>query len=851
VAYRRGDRYEARLCAAYPHLPGQTGLPFLLEPVAQAKSDTPSDSTTLQLHITTPGTLEHLTWTAASRRPPGPDEIEIQVTATGLNFRDVLNALGLYPGESGPLGLECVGTVVAIGEDVSLLKVGDEVMAIACGSVGQTMPVGFSQFVTISAQLAVPIPSQLSHNEAATLPVTFLTAYYSLCEIGQLATARPEGRAPRILIHAAAGGVGQAAVQIAQQAGADIYATASPQKWDMLRQQGIRHVFSSRTLDFADDLLRKTDGQGVDLVLNSLSGESIFKSLSTLTMGGQFIEIGKVGIWSAEQIAQQRPDVTYHVIDLVALTQTHPEQIQVMLRHIRERVQQQQLQPLPMQAIAGDRVIDAFRLMQQGKHVGKVVVTPPLRVTPSSEESSLSNQAAPLIRPDATYLITGGLGALGLRLARWLVNQGARYLILLGRRSPTEMTQSDRIPSNSPQSETAQQVIHELTETGATIQVLQADLAQFHSLQTVLSPFLSPQSSPLPPLKGIFHLAGCIDDGILQQQTWSKFETVMAAKVQGTWHLHQLSRDLALDHMVLFSSAASLLGSAGQSNYAAANAFLDAIAHYRHRQGLPALSINWGAWAESGMSTQARATQRLSRAGQQFIPPDTGLDSLAMLMTTSAAQIGVLPGDGWMNAVDPFFSALQPLADSVSGSSTRTDYPGRHQPNGTASSRFGSQPAQILDRIQTIVDSTQLSSDLDDQRASIRTLLLDHVRQHVAIVLGLDVAVLTDPQSGFTDLGLDSLTAIELRNRLQTTLERPFSATLIYDYPTLSALTDYLLTVVMPETAPKPAIPSPSTPPDQDRNTRSAEAIANLDEAEAEAQLLEELKRIEDNRADL
>ncbi|MEA5471090.1 SDR family NAD(P)-dependent oxidoreductase, partial [Spirulina sp. 06S082] len=576
IAYRQGIRYEARLHPA-PFPPSR------------------EVSTALQLQIPTRGSLEQLQWRTVSRRPPEAEEVELRVLATGLNFRDVLNVLGVYPGDAGALGLECVGEVVAIAETVKNVSVGDVVLAISGSRTEGNAPASFSQFITVPAALVVPKPTNLTPTEAATLPIAFLTADYALRQIGKIQ------RCDRVLIHGAAGGVGQAAVQIAQQVGAEVFATASPQKWEQLRQQGVRHLFNSRIPDFADEIRTKTQGEGVTLVLNSLSGEAIPQSLSALGKGGRFLEIGKTGIWSTAEMASQRPDVDYHIIDLMAVTRDRPLEIQALLSQIADRLQTGQLHPLPLRSFPSDRAIEAFRWLQQGKNIGKIVITPP----PCSQDSVPQSP----LDLHASYLITGGLGALGLHLAQWLGDRGVRALILTGRNAPSEQ---------------AQQAIAKLIQRGIAIKILTFDLGNFSESKTALSPFLNPQTSPLPPLKGIFHLAGQLDDGVLQQQTWARFETVMAAKVQGTWNLHQLTRTLNLDCFVLFSSAAALLGSAGQANYAAANGFLDAIAHFRQQLGLPALSINWGAWSNTGMTAKTYVIHRLARSGIQSLKKEIG-----------------------------------------------------------------------------------------------------------------------------------------------------------------------------------------------------------------------------------
>ncbi|NJO93486.1 MAG: zinc-binding dehydrogenase, partial [Hydrococcus sp. RM1_1_31] len=359
----------------------------------------------LRLEIENRGTLDNLQWQPTTRRQPDANEIEIQVHTTGLNFRDVLNALGLYPGSPGLLGLECAGEIVAVGSGVEDFQVGDAVIAIASGS--------FNQYVTVDAAFAVRKPKNLNFEEAATIPTAFLTAYYTLHHLAKIQPG------DKVLIHAAAGGVGLAAIQIAQQAGAEIFATAFPSKWDFLKSLGIEHIMNSRTLDFVEEVMSITGGEGVDIILNSLSREFIPKSLSILKSKGRFLEIGKNGVWEANQIAQVNPDIAYFLIDLVQVTQQQPALIQSMLRHLRQQFQSNNFKPLPYKVFDRDRTIDAFRYLQQAKHIGKIVVSQKIGVSRKKLE----------FQKDGAYLITGGLGGIGLQIARWMVDKGARNLI--------------------------------------------------------------------------------------------------------------------------------------------------------------------------------------------------------------------------------------------------------------------------------------------------------------------------------------------------------------------------------------------------------------------------------------
>jgi acyl transferase domain-containing protein/acyl-CoA synthetase (AMP-forming)/AMP-acid ligase II/aryl carrier-like protein len=747
VAYHAGQRYVAQL------------RPYAASLLAGDRA--------LQLQIAERGSLDRLTWETVERRSPAADEIELRVLAAGLNFRDVLNALGRYPGEAGALGLECVGEVVRVGAAVRDVALGEVVVAIAPGC--------FGQFVTIPAALAVSKPATLTLAEAATLPTAMLTADYALRTVGNLQPGE------RVLIHAAAGGVGLAAVQLAQAVGAEIFATASPRKWSALQQRGVTRLYNSRSLDFAAEIVRDAGSQPIHLVLNSLAGDFMLKSAALLAPGGRFVEIGKPDPALVWQLRQLRPDVQYTAIDLMQVTTQQPDQIQSMLRRVMQQAQAGHLQPLPHTLFQRDRLIEAFRHMQQAQHIGKIVI------------EFAKPTFAP--RPDGVYVITGGLGGLGWQVARSLVEWGATHLLLLGRTAP------------SPD---AAKVLAEWQQAGVKAATAQLDLAD----DTAVTHFFQTQR-PFAhlPIRGLFHAAGVLDDGAIANQTPQRFERVMAAKLRGAWTLHRLSQDWPLDGFVLFSSAASVLGSAGQANYAAANAGLDALAHLRRSLGLPALSINWGPWATVGMA--ARRADRAQPQGMEPLDPETGVAILRALLSELAPQVAVLP--------------------------TATPQSPTAAPAPAATTWF---------------DELRLLPEGDRPAA-----LSAHLQQAIAKLLGRPAASL-DPHQGFTDLGLDSLTTIELTHQLQQQVPQPLPNALLYSYPTLASLTEYLLHRF--ETNPDSAESSVLSH-EQNATANEAEnglqhetlnrfangpandseaAIAQLSEAEAEALLLRELDRL-------
>ncbi|MFG6100258.1 SDR family NAD(P)-dependent oxidoreductase [Leptothoe sp. ISB3NOV94-8A] len=728
IAYRQGKCYVARLVRSYHSNQSSATLSPATQPV--------------QLKLSEYGLLENLSLHPLKRRPPSPGEVEIQVKAVGLNLRDVLNALGLlqeYYAESLGIthpdqltfGFECTGIITAVGdadgEKVSPWQVGDEVIAIL-------LPDGFSSYVTVPNEWVMPKPAAISFTEAATLPLTFLTAYYGL---HYLADIQP---GDRVLIHSAAGGVGQAAVQIAQRAGAEVFATASPPKWDWLKQQGVEHVMNSRNLDFAAEIHEKTQGQGVDIVLNSLTGDFIDKSFDALADDGRFIEIGKLGIWSPEQVQRQRPDVGYYPFDLGDVAQDHPDLIQNLWRELSQHFVDKTLQPLPHRLFPINQVMDAFRFMQKAQHIGKVVVSFADEISASSAPSAVA------VRAEASYLITGGLGALGLEVAQWLAQQGAVHLVLVGRSTPSQSVQ-DRLSL--------------LEDAGAQVSVIQTDITQKRKVEQLFQHI----ATHLPTLRGVIHAAGVLDDSILQDMSWSRFAQVMAPKVQGAWLLHEGTQELDLDFFICFSSVASLLGSPGQGNYAAANAFLDALVHYRQAQGLPGLSINWGGWSLDGMAANVERKHQVRQQvqGLRAIEPGAGLQILGNLLGTSQAQVGIFPVS-WPQ----FFTQLPknlalPVLDNFRGAKLSP-----------------SKSSEVL---------VTLKATPGEER---REILVKFVQQQVGQVLGMTDVQRIESRVSLFDLGMDSLMAVEFRNRLQSELSLSMPSTLLFDYPTLEALVDYL-----------------------------------------------------------
>jgi acyl transferase domain-containing protein/7-keto-8-aminopelargonate synthetase-like enzyme/acyl carrier protein len=656
------------------------------------------------------GSPDELRLVEMERRAPGTGEVEIEVHSTALNFRDVLNSLGMLKeyyaevlnitrAQDIPLGFECAGTVVAVGPDVADLKIGDPVVAAAQGS--------FSSHVTVEAYSVARKPDSLSFEAASGTPTAFLTAWYALRELAKTQAG------DKVLIHSAAGGVGQAAVQIAQAVGAEIFATASTGKWEVLRAQGIQHVFNSRNLDFAEAIQKTTDGQGVDVILNSLNGEFIDKSFEVLAQGGRFVEIGKIGIWDIQKAAQLRPDAQYYPFDLGEVTSADHDLMTSMLNAVMRGFDDGSYKPLPQVVFPITEVADAYRYMQQTKHIGKVVL-------------SLDEVAAPGIKPEASYLVTGGLGGLGIMVARYLAEQGARYLVLTGR--------------SGARTDEAKTLVADLTAQGITVEVVKGDVADAEDVERMIA-----AANGQAPLAGVIHAAGLVDDAALMQQTPEHFARVMAPKVQGVWHLHQQIRQMPLDYFIGFSSIASLMGSPGQTNYAAANAVMDLLLHQRHLSGLPGMSINWGPWAEAGMA----ADMSFDDEGLDKISIQAGIEMLDNLLHMPAYrapdQIGVFPMH-WGKFMRQF------APDQVPGFISLM----QRQTSPKAKAKKAPASADIL----------HLLADTPSEQR--QTTLAKWIGDQLSQVLGLDTNVPIDQH--WNELGLDSLMTVELKNRIDRAL---------------------------------------------------------------------------------
>lgn len=694
IALRAHQRLVPRLVRGLPDGPSPSDPERTVLPASGA----------YRLEVGAVPTLDRLTYRALHRRSPGPGEVEVEVAAAALNFSDVLKAMGLYPGlKPGPvpIGIECSGRVVRVGEGVEDLAVGDEVMGIS--------PFSFATHATTSRLGLARKPTGLSFEEGATIPVAYLTAYYALRRLAHVRAGE------KVLIHAAAGGVGMAAIQICQALGAEIFATAgSDEKRALLHSLGVQHVMNSRTLDFADEIREITDGKGVDVVLNSLPGEAIPKSIECLGGYGRFLEIGKTDIYQNRAIGlfPFHNNLSYFAIDLDKMFRERPEYVRQMFHEIVKELEKGTYKSLPKMVFPAEETARAFRYMANRKNTGKVIVQ--YGGARRSDDGTEKSEAT-----RATW-ITGGLGGLGLELAQWLVRRGDHDLVLFGRNEP---------------SETAREVIASLCSQGSRVEIACCDVADFESLRAAIARL--PLSMQVPG--SVYHAAGVLDDGALDQQTPERFERVLRPKVAGAWNLHELTRDRNVDRFVLFSSVAAILGSPGQSNYAAANSFLDGLAAMRRCQGLPALTIHWGPWDEVGMSARL-GNEKMTTRGIRPMAPSMALEALGRLLDSGSGQAVVLDAE-WKRLL-----AMYPVGP-----------PALFAHLGESQAKASAADHEIRQRV--------LDTPVQERPA----MLQDYFLQRIAHVTELDPARI-NPEQPMNTLGLDSLMAIELKNGIESTL---------------------------------------------------------------------------------
>ena len=705
IAYRSGGRQAARLVRS-PATDERLALP---------------DGTDWVLAPDRAGVFDRPEIKRLPGHPLEPRQVRVAVDAAGINFWDVFRSLGFI--EEGDLGREMCGQVVAIGPEVADVAVGDRVVGLGFGAFGSEMET--------HEKLVVRAPPGVPASALATIPSAFVSAELSY----RLAGGLKEGE--RVLIHAGAGGVGLAAIQLAQAAGAEVFATASAPKQAYLRSLGVEHVFDSRTTEFGREILEASAGQGVHVVLNSLTSEGFIEaSLACLMDGGRFIELARRDILSPAEMARVRPDVGYEILELDVLKKTDPEQVGDALTAIMVRFAAGELVPVIHSRWPLAEAGKALGFMRAARHMGKIVLTlPPL--------------ARGRLRDDRTYLVTGGLGGIGCAVAEWLADRGAGAIVLNGRRDPDPEVEA---------------VIEGLRDRGIQVEVELADVTDEAAIDAMLDRI----GRDLPPLGGVIHSVGVLADAALTNQTWASFDRVLRPKIAGAWHLHRATRDLDLDMFILFSSRVGVMGNPGQANHAAANAFLDQLAGHRRALGLAGQSIAWGAWSEIGEAAEQkeRIERRRAALGGRWFTPQQGIRALDRLVREDATNSVVMAMD-WAifeEAVEDHPPLLEELLSARLAAA-------------------GDAAPSPIDLIAQIQNATPVGNE---------EILATFLQQEVQAVLRL--ASPPAPDVGFFDLGMDSLMAVELRNRLNRAFAGQYTAsnTMLFDYPDIGVLARHL-----------------------------------------------------------
>ncbi|MEV7795253.1 type I polyketide synthase [Streptomyces sp. NPDC087512] len=680
------------------------------------------------LDIRTRGTLDGLALVPDDHRtrPLGELDVRVAMRAAGVNFRDVVVALDMVPGQEG-MGLEGAGVVLETGPGVRDLAPGDHVMGLVPRNA-------FGPVAVTDRRLLARIPAGWSFVEAAAVPVVFLTAYHCLVV---LAGVRP---GDRVLVHSGAGGVGLAAIRLARHLGAEVFATASPGKWDTLRAAGVPddHIASSRTDEFETTFGRVTGGAGMDVVLNSLTGPLLDASLRLLGGSGHLVEIGKTDIRDGKEVKRRHPGVRYDVFDLL---RAEPEHVGRMLAEVLGLFDRGALAPLPVTTWPVRDGARALRHLSQARHTGKVVLTLP-----------------PGFDPHGTVLVTGGTGTLGRLLARHLVTRhGVRHLLLAGRRGAS--------------ADGAAELVREAAARGARVSFAACDLSDRAAVAELLRGI--PDAHPLT---AVVHAAGVLADGTVEALTPEAVDRVLAPKADAAWHLHELTRGMRLSAFVSFSSVVATLGSAGQANYAAANSFLDALAHHRRAEGLPGTSLGWGLWAQdSGMTGHMSEADRarMSRSGVAALPAQEGLALFDAALATGGTHVLPVRWDRRALGALAGRDSLPPVLRGLGGVRAPARRTARREDTGDGpawSLRLAALPA-------------------DQRREALSELLVGEV----ATVLGYGEDEEIDVDQSFKDMGFDSLAGVELRNRLTAATGLRLSATLVFDRPTVPDLVDHLL----------------------------------------------------------
>ncbi len=701
-----------------------------------------------------------LGWSACERPRPGRRQVLIEVAATGLNFRDVMWAMGLLPEEAledgfagATIGMECSGSVVGVGEDVRAIVPGDRVMAFA--------PAAFSTHVAVDEKAVVKLPDAIAFAAGATVPVAFLTAQYAL---GELARVQP---GESVLIHGGAGGVGLAALQIARQSGARVFATAgTEEKRALLRLLGAERVFDSRSLAFAREVMDATNGEGVDVVLNSLFADAMELSIGVLRPFGRFLELGKRDYYFDRKIGLRpfRRNISYHGIDADQLLLADARRTRRLMKSLSDQFSTGKLHPLPHRVFGADEIKSAFRLMQGSGHIGKIVVTPP---RPRIDAVRRPVPAALKMDPEGVHLVVGGIGGFGLEAADWLVERGARRIALCSRRGVPDDATSRRM--------------NRWKARGVETVVLACDARSRADVEKMLTLLRA-----AGPLKTIIHAAMVLDDALLPSLSPERNQPVIETKALAAEHLDALTEADELDNFILFSSVTTMVGNVGQANYVAANGYLEGLARRRRLAGKPALAIGFGPISDVGVlasqtDLRERLAQRIGHTGM------TARDALRQVEAYIAADTGCV--------------------DAASVVIANLDW--------TAVSRLAVTKSSLFDPVARMQHNAHEGATLghgdlgrllaDKSPGECEAILFGIVAEELATALQIPASSISSGMS-LRDVGLDSLMALELAMSLEKRIGMEVQISGLSETATIGTLVGRLLSKVgRSETTKEPA----------------------------------------------
>ncbi|HEY1354348.1 MAG TPA: SDR family NAD(P)-dependent oxidoreductase [Ktedonobacteraceae bacterium] len=698
-----------------------------------------------RLQTATSGGLSRLVFQTMPRLRPGTGEVEIAVEAAGINFKDRINASGMTSSELGEegyadefsLGQECAGRITALGEGVSDLQIGDEVIALGRHCLGS--------HVLTEASFVARKPASISLKEGATIPLVFTTAYYALHHLARIRTGE------RVLIHGASGGIDLAAIQIVQQAHGEVFATApSEEKRAYLRSLGVQHVLDSRSLSFADEILQITHGEGVDIVLNTMAGEAAAKSLALLRPFGRFLQLGKHDLLANKKVGL-RPfnrGLSYFAIDMNRLWRDDPTLIAQILHELEDLFERGLYRPLPYRLYQLSQVREAFETIQQPQQIGKLVMS---FARPSTLVSHTPPTTSLPFRSAALYLLIGGVSGFGLATAKWLVRRGARHLVLAG--------------ISGVATQEASEGIDLLKAYGASVSVVKVDVTQENEVAALLEKL---RANPLP-LRGVIHAAANFDDRAILELDEATIGKVMSPKVLGAWNLHRQLGEMPLDFFILYSSVTVMVGNNSQGSYVAGNAFMDALATTRRARGLTATAVEWGALAKVGVVAQNKElSEILTRKGLYALTAEQSLNLLEQVLDSGRPMLAIANVD-WKR-LDAFLltsSSRARCLELLAAEKQET----REQPEDLKSALLSCAPEERPARIQA------------------------YLVEALARLLGIPAATLAEQAAG--TLSLDSLMAMELRHVLRRDLELDIPVMQILRAPGVTAMATMLSELLM------------------------------------------------------